>query len=80
MRQGGRRHLPELQEPGCCGHREHHRRPEAEGRVREADEYRKLADTLARETGQGDSRGQVSVNHIVDERGYGVVLNKPETA
>ena len=25
-----------------------------------------------------DSRGQVSVNHIVDERGYGVMLNKPE--
>ena len=24
-----------------------------------------------------DSRGQVSVNHIVDERGYGVMLNKP---
>ena len=48
--------------------------------MKEADEYRKLADTLARETGQGDSRGQVSVNHIVDERGCGVVLNKPETA
>ncbi len=25
-----------------------------------------------------DSRGQLSVNHIVDERGYGVMLNKPE--
>ena len=25
-----------------------------------------------------DSRGQVSVKHIVDERGYGVMLNKPE--
>ena len=25
-----------------------------------------------------DSRGRVSVNHIVDERGYGVMLNKPE--
>ena len=25
-----------------------------------------------------DSRGQVSVNHIVDERGYGVMLNKPD--
>ena len=25
-----------------------------------------------------DSRGQVSVNHIVDERGYGVMLNKPQ--
>ena len=26
-----------------------------------------------------DSRGQVSVNHIVDERGYGVMLSRPET-
>ena len=25
-----------------------------------------------------DSRGQLSVNHIVDERGYGAMLNKPE--
>ena len=25
-----------------------------------------------------DRRGRVSVNHIVDERGYGVMLNKPE--
>ena len=25
-----------------------------------------------------DSRGQVSVNHIVDERGYGAMLNKPD--
>ena len=25
-----------------------------------------------------DSRGRLSVNHIVDERGYGVMLNKPE--
>ena len=25
-----------------------------------------------------DSRGRVSVNHLVDERGYGVMLNKPE--
>ena len=25
-----------------------------------------------------DSRGRVSVNHIVDERGYGVMLNRPE--
>ena len=25
-----------------------------------------------------DSRGQVSVTHIVDERGYGVMLNRPE--
>ena len=25
-----------------------------------------------------DSRGRVSVNHIVDERGYGVMLAKPE--
>ena len=25
-----------------------------------------------------DSRGQVSVTHLVDERGYGVMLNKPE--
>lgn len=24
-----------------------------------------------------DSRGQVSVNHVVDERGYGVMLRKP---
>ncbi len=27
-----------------------------------------------------DRRGQLSVNHIVDERGYGVMLNRPETA
>ncbi len=27
-----------------------------------------------------DSRGQVSVNHIVDERGYGVMLNRPESS
>ena len=27
-----------------------------------------------------DSRGQASVNHIVDERGYGVMLNKPDSA
>ena len=26
-----------------------------------------------------DSRGQVSVNHIVDERGYGLMLNKPDS-
>ena len=26
-----------------------------------------------------DSRGQVSVTHLVDERGYGVMLNRPET-
>ena len=26
-----------------------------------------------------DSRGQVSVNHIVDERGYGVMLKQPES-
>ncbi len=26
-----------------------------------------------------DSRGRLSVNHIVDERGYGVMLSKPET-
>ncbi len=26
-----------------------------------------------------DSRGQISVNHIVDERGYGVMLNRLET-
>ena len=25
-----------------------------------------------------DSRGRVSVNHLVDERGYGVMLNKPD--
>ena len=25
-----------------------------------------------------DSRGRVSVNHLVDERGYGVMLNRPE--
>ena len=25
-----------------------------------------------------DSRGRLSVNHIVDERGYGVMLNRPE--
>ncbi len=25
-----------------------------------------------------DSRGRLSVNHIVDERGYGVMLNKPK--
>ena len=25
-----------------------------------------------------DSRGRLSVNHLVDERGYGVMLNKPE--
>ena len=25
-----------------------------------------------------DSRGQVSVTHLVDERGYGVMLAKPE--
>ena len=25
-----------------------------------------------------DSQGQVSVTHLVDERGYGVMLNKPE--
>ena len=25
-----------------------------------------------------DSRGRLSVNHIVDERGYGVMLNKPQ--
>ena len=25
-----------------------------------------------------DSRGQVSVTHLVDERGYGVMLSKPE--
>ncbi|MYC38670.1 MAG: helix-turn-helix domain-containing protein [Chloroflexi bacterium] len=25
-----------------------------------------------------DSRGRVSVNHLMDERGYGVMLNKPE--
>ena len=27
-----------------------------------------------------DSGGRVSVNHILDERGYGVMLNRPETA
>ncbi len=27
-----------------------------------------------------DSRGQVSVNHIVDERGYGVMLNRPDAS
>ena len=27
-----------------------------------------------------DSRGRVSVNHLVNERGYGVMLNRPETA
>jgi len=26
-----------------------------------------------------DSRGRLSVNHIMDERGYGVMLSKPET-
>ncbi len=26
-----------------------------------------------------DSRGRVSVTHVVDERGYGAMLNKPET-
>ena len=26
-----------------------------------------------------DSRGRLSVNHLVDERGYGVMLNRPET-
>ena len=25
-----------------------------------------------------DSHGRVSVTHLVDERGYGVMLNKPE--
>ena len=25
-----------------------------------------------------DSRGRVSVNHLVDERGYSVMLNRPE--
>ena len=25
-----------------------------------------------------DSRGQVSVTHLVDERGYGAMLTKPE--
>ena len=25
-----------------------------------------------------DSRGRVSVNHLVDERGYGVMLNRRE--
>ena len=27
-----------------------------------------------------DSRGQLSVNHIVDERGYGAMLNKPDSS
>jgi len=27
-----------------------------------------------------DSRGRLSVNHLVDERGYGVMMNKPEAA
>ncbi len=27
-----------------------------------------------------DSRGRLSVNHIVDERGYGVMLNRPDSA
>ena len=27
-----------------------------------------------------DSRGRISVNHLVDQRGYGVMLNMPETA
>ena len=27
-----------------------------------------------------DSRGRLSVNHLVDERGYGVMLNRPEAA
>ena len=26
-----------------------------------------------------DSRGQVSVTHVVDERGYGAMLTKPES-
>ncbi len=48
------------------------------GTIRTGGRVPWAAEVVYAYTAGYDSRGRVSVNHIVDERGYGVRLNKPE--